>query len=234
MRLNLIGFAISIVAAAGCTTPQMLVPADVLTMQSEYIVATERKNASGALVNESFKLGTYAITDVDREWDSTKSMSIWTFSKEKKTSGYSYVFKTPAGEAAGGCQIEGNSKSVSSFGGTTMSSSVSKIGCACRAGEVAAQAVLDSQNDAKYEGTVTLRDGEYKIAAIYETQGASLGTGNPTGYRVDGDTVMAAVDVLHPGRVWLSKNLSETQRDDLACIFTGLMLYQGKKASDEF
>jgi hypothetical protein len=53
-----------------------------------------------------------------------------------------------------------------------------------------------------------------------------MSSGNPSGYRVDGDSVQAAVDVTHPGKIWLDKSLSQAARDQLTCIFTGLMLYK--------
>ncbi|MBN2802617.1 MAG: hypothetical protein JXR91_05960 [Deltaproteobacteria bacterium] len=213
-----------------CTPPTMVVPGDVLSMQADQIVATERKKASGAFVNESFKLGQYEVKDVDRDWDSTKSAGFGSFSKEKTTSGYSYLLKTESGEMKGSCLIEGNEKGISFGGGMSMSKSVSKFGCSCNGSDGTAEVVLDSNNDSKYEGTVKTRAGEYTIKAIYEANG-SLPTGNPSGYRVDSEKVIAAADVLHPGKLWLGKELSNEDRDDLTCIFTGLMLYQGKKES---
>ncbi len=237
MKNYRLGFIIMFfVAALSCAPAKMRVPEDVLVMKADLIVAAERKAASGTLVNESFKLNPYTITDVDRDWDSTKHLSVWTFSKETKTSGYTYLFKTPSGDLNGNCQIEGRSKSATSFSGVTMSSQVSKIGCACKSSETnIAQTVLDSENDSKYQGQITLRDNtSFKIQAIYEVDGAALSTGNPSGYRVDGETVKAAVEVMHPGKIWLSKDLSNEQRDDLSCIFAGLMLYRGKKVKDDF
>ncbi|MCP4541193.1 MAG: hypothetical protein GY832_29010 [Chloroflexi bacterium] len=226
-RLIVMG-VLSSVLLIGCATPTMVVPADVLGMQADEIVATERKKASGAFVNESFVLGPYAVEDVDRDWDSTRSVGVSSFSSEKTTSGYSYTFKTENGDMKGVCLIEGKSKALSMFGGVSMAKSVSRFGCSCDAAGAKAEVVLDSKNDSEYEGTVSTRSGDYTIKAIYEAEG-SLPTGNPSGYRVDGDAVVAATDVLYPGKVWFGKDLSEEQRDDLACVFTGLMLYQGKK-----
>ena len=49
------------------------------------------------------------------------------------------------------------------------------------------------------------------------------------GYRVDAAGPVATTDVLYPGIVWLNKMLDSNEREDLTCIFAGLMLYQGKK-----
>ena len=37
---------------------------------------------------------------------------------------------------------------------------------------------------------------------------------------------IGAVEVLRPGRVWLSSRLPETERLPVACVSAGLMLYQ--------
>ena len=50
---------------------------------------------------------------------------------------------------------------------------------------------------------------------------------DPTGYRVDGgEAPLGAVDVMGKGRVWQSKALEGRARDDLACLFAGLLLYK--------
>ena len=233
---SMVAVAVMSLVFVGCGAgAKMVVPADVLTMPSDYLAVTGRSSASGSMADESFQLGPYAVSNVNRDWDSTHQVKIWTSSKERTTSGYTYTFAATAGEMSGGCQVEGNTESVSSFSGrTSMSQTVSKIGCTCQVGDAAVEGVLDSNNGSEYEGTVRLRDGEMSIKAVYELDGPVMVAGNPSGYRVDSDSVQAAVDVMHPGRVWLNKELSETQRDDLSCLFVGLMLYKGPKAKDSF
>jgi len=51
--------------ASGCATPRMAPPADVVEA-TESLTTTGHKRASGALVNESFQLGEYEVTNVDR------------------------------------------------------------------------------------------------------------------------------------------------------------------------
>jgi transcriptional regulator with GAF, ATPase, and Fis domain len=232
MRLNSMITCIAVTGSlVGCSSPQMKVPADVLSMEADQIVVTGRKRASGAFVNESFELGRYAVKDVDRDWDTSSNLQVSGFSKENTTSGYSFMFATPSGDLSGSCLIEGSSKGMNLLGGLSMSKSVSKIGCACEGAGGKSEAVLNAGTDSKYEGTLTIRGGEYAVKAIYEAEG-SLPTGDPSGYRVDGDTVVAAADVMHPGKIWIGKSLSDENREDMACLFAGLMLYTGKKKKD--
>lgn len=225
-----LGFAFS-AGLAGCATPTMKVPADVLSMEADQLVVTERKRASGAFVNESFKLGSYGITDVDRDWNTAKGYSVPGFSDTDTTSGYSFKFGASGGAMAGQCLIEGNTKATKIMGGITMSQSVSKMGCACEGGGIKAEAVLNNVNSGQYSGTVKTSGGEYTIEAIYKAEGA-FSTGNPTGYRVDSDVIQAAADVMYPGKVWLGKSLSDADKDQLSCLFAGLMLYTGERDID--
>jgi hypothetical protein len=214
-----------------CTAPQLKVPADVLGLDAEQYVATERKRGSGGFIDESFRLGPYGIADVDRDWTKSKGFSIVGFSKSSSTSGYSYKFTTEAGDLAGRCMIEDSTKGMKLMKGISMSGSVSKLACTCEGAFRKGEVVLDAGGDEKFAGTVRTTEGEFSITALYEVEGG-FSKGNPTGYRVDQTSVIAAADVMYPGKVWLGKTLSDVNRDELSCLFAGLMLYTGKK--DEY
>jgi hypothetical protein len=63
-------------------------------------------------------------------------------------------------------------------------------------------------------------------AAIYDSDG-TFSNGQPTGYRIDtGDgSARGAVEVLKPGRVWFPKDMDDAERNKIACLYVGLMLY---------
>jgi hypothetical protein len=42
------------------------------------------------MVNESFKLGPYAVKDVDRDWDTSSSFAVGSLSKKNTEGGYEY------------------------------------------------------------------------------------------------------------------------------------------------
>ena len=71
-------------------------------------------------------------------------------------------------------------------------------------------------------------EATYQVKAIYDREGG-MSAGGPAGYRVDGQSPTAAVDVLGPGRVWLAKDIAPQQRTDVICVLAGLMLYQPPK-----
>jgi hypothetical protein len=48
----------------------------------------------------------------------------------------------------------------------------------------------------------------------------------PTGCLVYGDGLEAGLELLHPGRAWFARSLNATEREDIACLFGGLLLYK--------
>lgn len=220
-KLSLLLVAIAL--AFGCSTPHMVVPAEI-AKGSDEIAVTDRSSFSGALADESFKLGSYEIADVDRDWDSKSSSGVLGFSKESTEGGYSYKFKSGGAERTGGCMTEGGGKSVDLGGGMSMGKSFAKLGCTCSGDGEPVKVVLSASTTEKYSGELTTRAGTYKVAAIYEAEG-SLSTGQPSGYRVDGDSPRGAVEVLKPGRAWFAKDIDDAERSDLACLYAGLLLY---------
>jgi hypothetical protein len=50
------------------------------------------------------------------------------------------------------------------------------------------------------------------------------------GFRADADQTLGAVEVVHPGQIWLKKSLDDATRDQAACGFVGLMLYKEPSA----
>jgi len=209
------------------TTMQMVVPKDV-SGASDVIAATDRSLWSGALADETFTLGPYKVTDVDRDWDSSNSNSVsvfeFNFSSGKTEGGYAYRFETPGGRMNGQCLTEAKDTSLG-LSGVDFQSRVAKLSCICNhSGTEVARVMLQADITAGYSGTLTASGQQYRVESINEREGG-LSSGDPTGYRADGDQPTGAVEVLKPGRVWLARNLKETQRARFACIFAGLMLY---------
>jgi hypothetical protein len=209
--------------AAGCSTPHMVVPPEI-AKDSEVIAVTDRSSMSGALADESFKLGKYAIEDVDRDWDSGSAVGVLNFSSEKTEGGYAYTVKGAGKELKGGCVTEKGDKSFSLGSGMSVGNSFAKLGCTCAGDGEPTKVVISASSSDEYSGELQTHAGTYRVAAIYEAEG-SLGSGQPSGYRVDGESARGAVEVLKPGRVWFARDLAEAERSDLACLYAGLLLY---------
>jgi hypothetical protein len=224
--LGAVGVAMGL-GAAGCAGPRMVAPADV-AQGSQVLEVTDRSSMSGSLVNESFKLGSFAVTDVDRDWNKKSSFSVIGYSNATTTTGYSYKVKGSDGTWDGSCASSANDKGIHLMGGT-MDWGSTKITCECKQGGTSASVVLNAgspESNKNAAGALTVGDSKYKVSSVNDTDKSNLGTG-AAGFRYDGDDgALGAVEVLRPGRVWLNQRLPEAQRLPVACVSAGLMLYQ--------
>jgi len=212
---------------SGCsTTMQMAVPKDI-SAATDVISATERSGWSGAMADETFILGPFKVTAVDRDWDSSQSDTI-SISKLDLQSGsteggYKFTFKTPSAQWQGKCSAEASEKSVGMSGFKVLEKEAG-LNCVCTDGKIdVSKVTVKAKNMDNYSGTLTTHGQSYRVASLKEREGSmAMGV---SGYRVDGDQPVGAVEVLKPGRIWLGRDLKPAERAGLACSFVGLMLY---------
>jgi hypothetical protein len=223
----LLGACAALLSACG-TGWGMAVPADVVGTSDELPVKN-RSSWSGALANESFELGSYKVADVDRKWNSTRSSSLFGFDSKKTQGGYGYKLTGGSVPLVGGCATESAQKGASLGGGLEFSKLVAKLGCSCKGERGEATLTLDASTTQQFSGEVKGEGYRHRIAAITARENGRMPSRDPLGYRVDGEGPIGAVGVVKPGRVWLSKALDAQQREELACLFAGLMLYEPPK-----
>jgi hypothetical protein len=212
---------------SACAAGHMAVPQDVSSV-SEEIVVTDRSAMSGALVDESFKIGPYQVVEVNRKWNSSSTTTIAGFSSGSTTGGYAFGLKAPDAAYQGQCASQLDEKSTSLLGGVLGQQKFNVL-CQC-AGPTPASFTMNSDTISHYRGTVTAGSATYTIEGVY-TDDKGSSRSEPTGYHVRGATPVGAVEVVGKGRVWLAKSLEPGARSDLTCLFAGLLLYktpQGK------
>jgi hypothetical protein len=214
-------------AATGCGGIQMKVPAEIAS-RSEVLVATDRTSWSGSMVDESFKLGPYAVKDVDRDWDTSSSFAVGSLSKKNTEGGYEFKLVGKGKKFVGHCAAEKANTGIDLGKGFGLDFEHSKLACACDGGTKQVSVIVDAGSGGDYKGVLTTSFSGYEVTSIRENQRG--GTENtPTGYRMDGEVAVGAAEVTHPGRVWLDKRLADDERAEVACLFVGLMLYQPKQ-----
>ena len=213
------------VSGAGCAAPKMAVPPNV-AKSSEVLEAQDRSMASGALVDESFKLGSYSVTDVDRDWNSSGGFSVGPFSDKKATTGFQYKLSAGKTKLTGQCGSETKKQGFSLSGSSSIAWGDTTVACSCEgSGEAANLTWSGKQAEMIVLGTT------YQIEPIHETADGS-NMSEPVGFSAKGGEVLGAVEVTHPGRVWLNKALSDEAKAQASCLFVGLMLYQPPKDDD--
>jgi hypothetical protein len=205
-------------ASAGCAPTRMAVPKAVGAASDEIVIA-DRSSMSGALVDESFKMGPYQVTDVDRKWTSSGGG----FFSNATKAGYAFALKAPEGTYKGTCASIVDETSVGMFGGT-FSSQKYDVKCEC-AGAAQANFEMKSDTTSQYRGKVNARNTTFDIEGVYsDEKGSSSSTA--IGYYVHGGDAVGAVEVVGKGRVWLAKGLDAGTRADVACLFAGLLLHK--------
>jgi hypothetical protein len=227
---SVVGLLALVVGLGACAGPRMVAPQDV-TQGSQTLEVAERSSMSGSLVDESFKLGSFAVTDVDRNWNKKNGFAVAGYSNDTTTTGYSYKLKGGSDAWEGSCASSANKKGVKILGGEAAWGS-SSITCECKQGASTASVVLkadspDASSTKKMSGELsTSAEKKYKVSVVSETDKSNFSE-SPAGFRYDSpDGAVGAVEILRPGRVWLGQRLSETERTPVACLSAGLMLYQ--------
>jgi hypothetical protein len=199
---------------SACATARMAAPADIAGA-SEVLTVSDRSRASGAFVNEGFKLGNYEVVDVNRKWTSTDSTGVGPWSKETKTYGFSYALAKGGKKLPGKCSSTESSHSIGGFswGGA-------QTACVCEGDGGKAEILMTDESQ-----TMKVGGKEYKIQPINALEGGGKQS-KPAGFRADGEEPLGAVEVVHPGQIWLKKGLDNATRDQTTCAFVGLMLYK--------
>jgi hypothetical protein len=199
---------------SACATARMAAPADIAGA-SEVLTVSDRSRASGAFVNEGFKLGNYEVVDVNRKWTSGESTGVGPWSKETKTTGFSYALAKGGKKLPGKCSSTSSTHSIGGFswGGT-------QIACVCEGEAGKAEILMTDESQ-----TLKVGGKEYKLQPINAVEGGGTQS-KPAGFRADAEEPLGAVEVVHPGQVWLKKGLDDATRDQATCGFVGLMLYK--------
>jgi len=218
-----------------CTSLRMSVPADVES-ESEVYEAADRSLASGLLVDESFRIGPFAVQEVDRNATTGRESSrgvrigdeyFWRVGKEALRAGYTFHLVEGAEKLEAECRSFTDREKVTHFGLESIDEMVN-LRCACQGSE--RTATLDLRLAGREQsGTVKLAGQTFEVTAVW-TANSALAPAEPVGFRVDGaEGPAGAVDTLHPARIWLSKRLGSAERRDLACLLAGVLLYVEEK-----
>jgi len=220
------------VGVAGCSTLRMNAPSEI-EERSEMHEARGRSLLSGSLVDESFRLGPYAVSKVDRSGAKSKSSRTELRSSSHRVLGvngseirtsFSYAFQDGEESLPGRCASNVERDALLVGKSSSLSSEKARLVCECGAEENAASFELDGGKQ-RPDGKISLPSGTFSISSIHDTN-AALPTLEPAGFRVDGEgRSLGAVEILWPGRVWLDRELPEEDRRLLGCLFVGLMLH---------
>lgn len=75
-------------------------------------------------------------------------------------------------------------------------------------------------------GTIDFGDTQWNLRSVHRFQGSSIPSGEPLGYEIEGGgRVVAAVETINQGRVWIDPAVSPRDQERLAVAIMVLLLY---------
>lgn len=216
--------------AWGLSACQMLdstmAPPAGLGADTVVIKATDRSRISGAWANERFVLGPYAITEVDRDWDKSSRTGVGPYSRAKATSGFRYGFRAGDQPWAGKCNSRRDENAVAVSDSSRLAWVHNRVHCRCSHADQLAEITISDSSDSAQLGerqlSISRLFSNAQGVEFYEPLGFGVSGATPSGTRTD----LGAVELAHPGQVWLSPELTLTEQAQLSCLFSGLLLYQ--------
>lgn len=200
-----------------------------MAVPSDVEATSEVFEATGLWVDESFRLGRYSVAGVDRA--STKSSAKMQEAgfffdaavDEETQGGYTYRFLEGEQELRAACRTFTNRKK-SIIGTLEQTTQASRLACSCENGD-RASSVEVAWSGRQPSGTATLA-GEALVLTSLRVSGPAWAPAEAMGFLVDAaDGPIAAVEVVRPGRMWLSRELGATEQRELGCLLAGLMLH---------
>jgi len=228
MWRRLVVFAAATVGA-GCHPVHMATPADLAPLADE-IAVTNRGRSYGTFANETFGMGPYQVTRVHRGGTTSQSsgfmMAGFGHEHTKSHSFYDFDITTPVGAYKGSCGVFVDSQE-SHYGRWTVGGPGSQVlDCNCAGGGPGVTRVY-VQLAPQVHGVLVHRDGTALGLEPSSLEGGGNASfmGSPIGFQSVGTPPIGAVEVVHPGRVWINRTLGAGEQSDLACLFGGLLLY---------
>lgn len=200
--------------AMGCAQPRLAPPSAVQAAQE--LKVEGYKAGTYTFRDKDLKIGSYEVTNIDRDWDKRSSTGAGPWSREASKKAYRYDVKAQGRTVHGECTELGVEHSIGGFG-------KGKLTLTCECAE-------DGEQRAKVElvngaGTATVAGIPYELSELHTSEeGRQIS--QALGYQFSAAQSTGAVDVSGTGRAWLPPSASEEQSLGLVCSYAGFLLYR--------
>ncbi|MEJ8803701.1 hypothetical protein [Pontibacter sp. H249] len=227
----------AVLLLSACSVPQMAVESNFKS-QAQELPIEGRKVLKP---NGDFRIGDYTVANVHRGWKRGSGFNILGYDNVK--SAQKYEFSLQDTQNGGEWYVFGASKlhekNLKSNNGLTIQLAANKEYYASyftspESGQWQLVTVDPGHYLArnKFEGQVINGVKMYKVAPVYKFEGQKIPTGDIVGYEFkDDEEVIAAVQVVNNGKVWMRSDLSNDTRMVLASAAASLLLYDKLKDS---
>lgn len=221
--------SVLLLSACALPTARMTPPADIAPT-ADVLEVANRSSFTGLFVDESFDVGPYRVSEVKRGWDSSSSTTLGNITVQNNSAAFSFAFQGTASHWQGRCDYRAQQRRVQIGNVGNLEDEQGNLHCSCRSANKEDREVsFDLDDEWRPLRGALLIDG-----SRYELQQYSFGRHRgglkspAAGYRVEREgsgAGVAAVEVLHPGRIWLQRSLPAEQREPMACLMSALMIY---------
>jgi hypothetical protein len=204
-----------LISTTACTVATMKPPPGVAGAKPLKVVGYS--GSVQTFREKELQLGSYAVSNIDRDWDKGSSAGAGLWSRDAKKKAYRFDVKSQARTLHGECTEQAVQHSIAGFGKAKVT-----FGCTCSEGSTV-RGKLDVVNG---QGTAQVGDAAlYQVATVHESEQGSTSSG-ALGYHFRGPQGEGAVDVGGTGRAWLPAEASEEDTFTLACQYAALFLYR--------
>jgi hypothetical protein len=208
------------------------IPPDVKRELGELPV-TGRGSFTGSWADESFAVGPYRVTDVDRSANSSSGLTVAGhvdsgYASRTSTGGYAYTFSAPGGRTRGACSAALGEQRLQ-VAGYGNDKNHGRLGCRCVGGGLAAEVMLEGPG-AAWQGHANLHGWTMPMRAVDKyTNGMDADLPLAIEVRTPDGRVLAAVELARPGKMWFSPTLDAQTHAELACLMAGYLLFENPK-----
>lgn len=229
-RLPALSSAVFFTALSGCQVPELALPETFLAHATVYPV----KGRYGFLLKQQLSFGPYRSDIIDRDWQSSQQWRVGGYEMSSAEGGYRFVLSGGATPNRIACFQQASLESLDvdrrpdqDFSWIIASQQRFSCAISTAAGQEYLLLISDFNNEAKAEGLLYASDGTgYLVSSSREAAGSQWPI-DGMGYVIrQGRSVVAAVENINAGRVWLAEKLPGEQALLLASAAAALLLYQ--------
>jgi hypothetical protein len=220
--------ALSVFVLAGCGGAGMKVPSDFGEGMKEM---STKGRGSKVASEKGFEFGPYSVSDVERGESSKSGWDVIDGFAPAREGGFRYHFAGGADRSLIGKCAPAKGEKAGEF---SIGDELEAVGCTCQKGTESVAHLFVEDLAGEYAGPVVVGDVEVRATGIYRLANDKQ-LKVPAGYRVDDEGgAVGGVQVL-PGKstAWIRGDLRKLDRQGLACLFAGLMLYIPSQKKDD-
>jgi hypothetical protein len=207
----------ALVTFAACTPARMAVPTEL-----DGAARLRVKRSGGLFEAGSLRFGEFVAEGIDRGWTHADRTTINGVSDKHARQRYSFDFRAPGAAMAVDCTTRVNERAVET-GRATFSRSRFHLACAVSGGGLL---VVDEVGHRGHAGRAMLPGLTLDVRSSSRIEGAIAGF-EPVGYELllDGH-VIAAVQTINGGAVWIDPSAPPQVRQGIAVTATALLLLE--------